>query len=119
MCFTVIAAAIGGAAATKSAVDGRKAAKEQARQMAADSAAAAAAASEAARGSTLAQQSAIERDRAAALAKINAEAAAVTTVAPDVEVAAAGTPAEAARRRTVRATFAADDGVGNPGAIRV
>jgi type II secretory pathway pseudopilin PulG len=119
MCVSLIIAGIGAAAAVKSSVDSRKAAKEQAAQVAESARLASAQAQEAARANTLAQQTAIERDRAAAIAKANAEKAALTTTAPEVEIAATANPAEATRRRTVRATFAADEEAGSQGAIRV
>ena len=119
MCVSLIIGAIGAAAAVKSSVDSRKAAKRRAEQVAESGRLAATQAQEAARANALAQQTAIERDRAAAIAKANAEKATLTTTAPDVEIAATSNPSEATRRRTVRATFTADEEAGSQGAIRV
>lgn len=109
-------------ASAYSAVEQQSAARKQAdaaRQAAADSARQAA---EAARGNALAAQTAIDRDRAQQLAQQNLLLASQQTkVVPEVQPGADANPAEAARRREVRASFSVNEGdaIGGSGSIRV
>jgi len=119
MGISAIAGLIGAAATVYSASEQRKSAKEQAAQVAESARLAAAQAAESARGNALASQAAIERQRVTALAEQATRDAAVGTEAPVVQAGAAA-PVEAARRRTVRATFSADEAAGGAsGSIRV
>jgi hypothetical protein len=118
MGFAAVAAIIGAGATVYSADKQRQAAHEQADQQRQAAADAAVQATETARGNALAQQAAVDRQNAEATARANADLAAQQQApAPEVQLTAASNPIEAARRRTVRASFSADEASSNP--IRV
>lgn len=116
MAFVAIAA-ISAVGAVYSADQQRKTAKDQARQQAEAAQLASQQAAETSRANALAAQTAAERERAQATAKANVQLAAVSET-PQVQLADQA-PTEALRRRTVRASFTADDEPGGGGSIRV
>lgn len=114
MGFSAVAAVVAAVGSAYNADQQRKAAKEQAGQMAEASRRAAEQAAESARANALAEQTARQREAVQAGADVNLALASEKTT-PTVELAAEG-GAEAARRRTVRATFNPGD---EEGSIRV